>query len=293
VEPDYIPALTALARVYYRAPKTEGLSREQNELEIRQLADRIVAIDPNNVEAYGWQGWFAYVDGKLQEAAHFYEKALRVDSGNFALLRAVVVFLVEIGKLEDAIEIGEYLQLRDPSCRTCASNLVYAYESAGRFREAALRADEMALWAAPVAGNYWHRGRVWLLAGDAEKAMAAFDKELQDSLREMGQILALHDLGRLQEFEQRFSAYRDVTQDPEAIARIYAWVGDNDKAFEWLDKAVAVRGARVLGDIYTPLYQKIQSDPRWQELRERNGYFANPVESIEFDYSLVPGLSRD
>lgn len=293
VEPNYIPALHTLARMYYRAPKTEGLSREQNELEIRRLADRIVAIDPNSVEALGWQGWFAYVDGKWQEAARFYEKALRVDSGNFALLRVVVVLLVDIGKPEEAIKIGEYQQLRDPNCRTCASNLVWAYESAGRYREAALRADEMSLWLAPVAGNYWEVGRSWLLAGEAEKAMAAFDKELLDGSRELGQIMALHDLGRLDEFELRFSAMKDSAKDEESIARIYAWVGDNDKAFEWLDKAVVANGPEFIGRIDTPLYEKIKSDPRWHDLRNRYGYSDEPVESIEFDYSLSPGLSID
>jgi adenylate cyclase len=290
-EPNYIPALTALGRVYYRVPKSQGMSREQNELEIRRLADRIVAIDPNSVEAFGWQGWFAYVDGNLQEAARFYEKALRVDSGAYALLRVVVVLLVEIGKPEDAIKLGEYLQLRDPTCRTCASNLVWAYDSAGRYREAALRADEMSLWQTPVAGTYWSMGRSWLLVGDTEKAMALFDKELVDVKRELGQIMALYDLGRLDEFEQRFSVFREAQTDPEAVASIYAWVGDNDRAFEWLDIAVEVRGARVLGDIYAPLYQKIQSDPRWHELRVRNRYFDEPVESIEFDLSLIPGFS--
>ncbi len=293
VEPDYIPALTTLARLYYRAPKTEGLSQEQNEREIRLLADRIVAIDPNSVEAFGWQGWFAYVEGKWQEAAHFYEKALRVDSSNFALLRVVVVLLTEVGKLEDAIKIGEHLQLRDPNCGTCASNLAFAYISAGRFREAALAMEEMSHWQATIPGYYWKVGRGWLLAGEAEKALAAFDKELLEGNRELGQVMALHDLGRIDEFESRFSAMQDSAASKEAIARIYAWVGDSDKAFEWLDKAIETDGPGFLGSINTSLYEKIKSDPRWRELRDRHGYIDVPVESIEFDYSLSPGLSSD
>ncbi len=293
IEPDYIPALTALARVYYRAPKTEGLSRELNEAEIRKLADRIAEIDPNSVDALGWQGWFAYLDGELQEAAHFYEQALQADSSNFALLRVLVLFLTDLGKLDDAIKVGEHLQLRDPNCGTCASNLVYAYEIAGRFREAVLLTEEMTRWQTPGAGYQWNIGRGWLLAGEAEKAYAAFGREPREGNRELGQILALHDLGRLDEFETRFAAMRELAASEESIARVYAWVGDNDKAFEWLDKAVEKEGPEFLRRINTPLYEKIKTDSRWRELRARHGIVDVPIESIEFDYSLAPGLSSD
>lgn len=293
VEPDYIPALTTLARLYYRAPKTEGMSRQQNELEIRQLADRIAEIDPNSVDALGWLGWFAYLDGNWQVAAHFYEKALQADASNFALLRVVIVFLTDIGKFDDAIRIGEYLQLRDPNCGTCASNLVYAYMSAGRYREAALRLEEMSHWQAPVAGYFWEVGRGWLLAGEAEKALHAFSQELLEGNREMGQVMALHDLGRIGEFESRFAAMRESAMSEESIARVYAWVGDNDKAFEWLNKAIETDGPGFLGSMNILMYAKISSDPRWRELRDRYGFSDVPVESIEFDYSLAPRLSGD
>jgi len=293
VEPDYIPALTALARVYYRAPKSEGLSRQENEREIRLLADRIAEIDPNSVDALGWKGWFAYLDGSWQEAAHFYEKALQADSSNFALLRVVVVFLTDIGKLDDAITIGEHLQLRDPNCGTCANNLVNAYQLAGRFREAVLLMEDLSHWQAHGAGYNWEIGRGWLLAGEAEKALAAFDRELLEGNREMGQLMALHDLGRLDEFESRFAALRGGANNAEAVARVYAWIGDNDQAFEWLDRAVEINGPGILRGIDTPMYDKIKPDPRWRELRARHGIFDVPVESIEFDYSLAPGLSRD
>ena len=56
IEPGYVPALSELARVYYRVPKSDGMSREQNIREIHKLADRVVHLEPNGSAALAWQG---------------------------------------------------------------------------------------------------------------------------------------------------------------------------------------------------------------------------------------------
>jgi len=289
IEPNYIPALTTLARVYYRIPKTEGLSRELNQAEIQKLADRIVAIDPNGADALGWQGWFAYLQGDLQRAAKFYEAALRVDPNNFTLLRVLVLFLIDIGHSDAAIILGNHLQLRDPNCAICSANLARAYASAGRYAEAAQVAIDSLAWRPAYPGIYWTIGRSWLLAGQAEKALAAIEQESSDDgTREIGTIMALHDLGRITEFETRFANFRDNVAHAEAIARIYAWTGDVDQAFAWLDKSVEEEGPSVVSRINTPFYAKIRQDPRWRDLRERHGFVDLQGETIDFDYSLLP-----
>ncbi len=49
----------------------------------------------------------------------------------------------------------------------------------------------------------------------------------------------------------------------ECVARIYARIGNNDKAFEWLGRMVAMQGPKMLQYIDTDLYEKIKSDSRW------------------------------
>jgi len=132
IEPNYIPALNNLARVYYRIPKFEDISAEQNKAEIQALADRVIAIDPNGVDALIWLGWLTYTQGNLKAAASYYEKAMNVDANNVDLLRVVGVFLNRIGRPEEAIALGNYLLSRDPACATCMNNLAYFYRLVGR-----------------------------------------------------------------------------------------------------------------------------------------------------------------
>jgi hypothetical protein len=144
-------------------------------------------------------------------------------------------------------------------------------------------------WRAPGRGFYWNIGVGQLVAGRPQEALDSFQKELVDGNREMGTIMALHDLGRNAEFEARFAGFRNDSTSAESVARIYAWIGDNDKAFEWLNRMVETLGPESVGRIDTDLYAKLKSDPRWSRLRSKHGIEDDPDETIDFTYSLPAG----
>lgn len=292
IAPDYIPALDALGRLYYRIPKTEGLSIEENLAEVHALADQVVEIDPNSASALIWQGWFAFVDDELQEAAVFYERAIRVDPNNIHLLRVLVSFLTRIDRPDDAVALGHYLLLRDPACAVCILNLSHAYRGAGKYEEAAQSLESSLAWHEPNARYYGMVGEGWLMAGKPEQALAAFENESGGNWHEMGAIMALHDLGRSQEFDSRFSEVLRNAQDPEIIARIYAWVGDSDKAFEWVDKMPEADQQRFIESSDADFYAKIKPDDRWlamQEKYRRTGDASSEI--INFTYTLPAGAA--
>lgn len=291
IAPDYIPALNALGRLYYRVPKNPGMSSAENVAEIHALADRVVAIKPDGADALIWQGWFAFVEKDFHEAASFYERAMRVDPNNTSLLRVLVPFLTRINRPDEAAALGEYLLRRDPACAACIYNLADAYVVLGRYEESVYALESNLAWHTATRGFYWSIGVSWLLAGNPERALTAFEKDVDEAGDSIGAIMALHDLGRTEEFESRFSRFRDEEKNEESIARIYAWIGDNDKAFEWLDKAIESDGPNLVAWIDTDLYDKIKPDPRWQALRDRYGVRDVPRDEVKFDYSLPAGAS--
>ena len=291
IESNYIPALNELARLYYRIPKTEGMSREETTQEIHKLAYRVVELEPGGSSALTWQGWFAYVDGRNQEAARFYEKSLQVNPNLVALLRVLVPFLGAIGRDAESVAVGNYLAIRDPACVVCAGNLARAYQRVGKYEDAALVLESAMTWGTDKGWQYVMTGNSWLLAGHPEKALAIFQKGSIGNRQSVGVIMALHDLGRMEEFESRIAQLRSGEADPEDFARIYAWIGDSDKAFEWLEKAIELHGPELLRWVDSDTYKKIKSDPRWRELQDKHGYSKDRVEDIEFDFVAPPGVS--
>jgi len=297
IEPDYLAAIIELQRVYYRLMKTGAKTEDEFEAYARQSVIRLEEIKPNSIEVLFQKGWTTWeFDHDLQLAAHYFEQAMAMDPTHLELLRWIVMLLTKLDRADEAIEIGNYLVLNDPSCEACFWSLFKAYRQAGdRPEEAALAIEEFLKWRTGPVPVYlgWSLGVSWLVDGYPDKALEAFKMIEQSSSGKFGKIFALHDLGRIDEFETQFAVLRNNPEEsPESIARVYAWTANNDKAFEWLDKAIEIKGADIIGYIDTELYEKIKPDPRWQALREKYGY-DETTEEIEFNITLPPGVTID
>ena len=59
---------------------------------------------------------------------------------------------------------------------------------------------------------------------------------------------------------------------PFSIATIYAMLGENDDAFEWLDRACHARSFDLVSLKVSPAFDKIRSDPRYEDLLVRVGF---------------------
>ena len=76
---------------------------------------------------------------------------------------------------------------------------------------------------------------------------------------------------------------------PFNIAYVYAFCGDADNAFEWLDKAVAYQDPGLGFILAESLFDKIHSDPRWLPFLRKIGKAPDQLAKIEFK---VPPLEK-
>jgi hypothetical protein len=70
---------------------------------------------------------------------------------------------------------------------------------------------------------------------------------------------------------------QDEKEGPYNIAYIYAFCGDADKAFEWLDKAIAYQDPGLGNIVVENLFDKIHSDPRWVPFLRKIGKAPRPA----------------
>jgi hypothetical protein len=103
------------------------------------------------------------------------------------------------------------------------------------------------------------RQKILTLAGKSEQAVAIGRLYAQSGYRGVLEQ-------RLVELkEQATSHYVPAF----TMAMAYADLGDNDRAFEWLNKAFEERSARMADLEIVPALQKLHSDPRFAELVQR------------------------
>ena len=70
------------------------------------------------------------------------------------------------------------------------------------------------------------------------------------------------------------------------IAYVLAFRGEADRAFEWLNKAVAYNDPGLAGIATQPLFANIQLDPRWLPFLESIGKSPEQLAAIEFNVTL-------
>jgi tetratricopeptide (TPR) repeat protein len=161
-----------------------------------------------------------------------------------------------------------------------------SYTRAERLDEA-IKSARTALWLSPgIGGARYRLGEALLRKGQPEEALAFFTLEEDEEWRVKGTALASYDLGRLTEYEQAFAELRERWGErwPIEIAHVYAWIGDTDEVFSWLEKELEING--LSGVMVDNFFTNLHDDPRWQPLMEKGGVSADQLAAIEFEVTL-------
>jgi tetratricopeptide (TPR) repeat protein len=144
---------------------------------------------------------------------------------------------------------------------------------AGRLDEAEVAAQK-ALELSPQGGlTYFWLGLVRLGQGRLDEAQEMFQRESHDTFRLLGLSQAHYAAGRSAESGTALQELieKDAAGAAYQIALGYAYRGETDLAFEWLERAYVQRDPGLgMMKISTPLW-KMHDDPRWQPFIEKMG----------------------
>ena len=116
-----------------------------------------------------------------------------------------------------------------------------------------------------------------LLQGRAAESVAYFRKAA-GGYGVAGVAMAEHTLGHTRESQQALDAEVAEFSQGSAyqIAEAYAWRGESDKAFAWLDRAYAQKDGGLTFIKMDPLLASIAHDPRFGALLAKLGLSAQP-----------------
>jgi adenylate cyclase len=289
VVPGEVRAWDALALVSFNQVSASERSIEEGLPKVRAAVARALALDPDDAAAQALAGRIADVyDTDFVSAAAHYQRALSLDPANSDVLYQAAVFLAGVGKVDAGITVMRYLVAHDPASARVHYRLGDLLSRARRYDEAitSLRA---ALALSPQYNGAHNVISGSLLAkGDAAGALVEAEAESSETWHAIGLPLTYYAVGRKAESDAALSTLiaklgKDASYN---IAYIYAFRGDADRTFEWLDKAVQYQDGGLSEIVYEPLFDKIRSDPRWLPFLRRIGRAPEQLAKIEFEVTL-------
>ncbi|HEX5873867.1 MAG TPA: protein kinase [Pyrinomonadaceae bacterium] len=204
---------------------------------------RAIELNPTYPTAHQWYGQNLISQGRFDEGLAEVQRAVELDPVSLVANTALGISLKQARRYDEAIrQLQKTLEL-EPNFADANGFLAAAFAHKGMYEEAvAAYSRQITPEGAPPAVT--------------EAAKAAFAKSgWQGYLRFMAKV-----------FESRENSTR-----LEAIAIVYAQLGEKDKAFEWLEKAYNERADGLASLKVDPWYDPLRSDPRFTDLMHRVG----------------------
>jgi tetratricopeptide (TPR) repeat protein len=289
IDPRYAPAWIAQSDNFYREVDLGLQPDKEGWVQARQAVTNALAIDPDYAPTHARLGRIAlFGDNDLAGAAEHFKRALALDSADLDVLRNSAVLLGSLGRLDEALALDEVIVRRDPVNVAALYNLGIDRRDAGQF-DAAIASLRTVLSLSPGRGDaHFQLGAALLLKGDAQDALVEIEQETSEVWKMIGLPMAYHALGRKADSDAALAALiaKYEKDGPFNIAYVYAFRGQADTAFTWLDKAIEY-GDTGLGEIVTEnLFDKIRADPRWLPFLRKLGKAPEQLAKIDFKVTL-------
>jgi serine/threonine protein kinase len=262
----YAAAWAGLAEAHHRQADNGYMPVDEGYRKAREEVEQALALNENLAEAHAEMGWIKRAhDWDWEGADAAYQRALTLDPGNATALRGAAVLAFTLGRLDEAIELDYRAVRLDPLSVPTHNNLgLHAYY-ASRLEEAAI-ALKKALELNPdfpVARILL--GRVYLAQSRPQQALNEMNRETDPVWRLYGLSLAYQATGRRKEADAALATFIKNHGETMAfqIAEVFAYRGEVDGAFKWLERAYALHDGGMADIKSDPLLKSLERDPRY------------------------------
>ena len=267
LDPNYVAPYGALAVVEFQlADQTSDAAGYQR---AKDAAAKAVELGPDDPHGYAARAFIRYNNTWDWDGAQVdLEKAIALDPGDARFQLRYGSLLAILGRLPEAIAVTQKGMELDPFRSGGWSNLA-GYLTFIRDFAAAHEASRRALEISPDSPLVLNTlGTLQLLEGRAQDALATFHKVEFAGFHLYGIAMAAHTLKdpktSRQALDELIAKY--AGDAAYQVAEVYAWRGEKDKAFEWLERAYAQRDGGLIAIKYDTLLGSLRADPRFKAM---------------------------
>ena len=277
LDPEFALAWAGLADIYSASPINSDVAPMEVLQQARDAIAHAVASGSDLAETQTALGTVRYwLDWDWPAAETAFRKAISVDPSYSQAHRVLGLVLQAMGRHDEAREAMLHARELDP---------FYPMQSAVSAGERLAARDyssalELAQRATAVGPSFWighvRLAEVYERMGNSELALEALEKA--EALSGNSKMLSLRGYilaksGRTNEAEEVLRALKNIAREryvpPYAMALVHAGLGQRDLAFEWLDRAYAVRDVHLVFLTQDRKWDPFREDPRFRALVKR------------------------
>jgi len=260
IQPDYAAAYAEMALTLQNLNEADGARRH---------ALKAVELDPDLAEAHAALGGSKATDWEWAAAETEFRRALDLNPESFETCFCFANTLITLGRSPEAMVLLD----RGLKVNPLSGNLRFQYGLAlyyaRRYDEAVPHLRRAIELEPDNFLAYTLLAQVYGKMGRHPEALAVLDRPEFRGSAALGLAHAL--AGRRSEALEVIQGLTKPGSNPDSIsiARIYLVLGDKNLGFEWLTKAFDARHGLAPATKFSPLFDDVRSDPRFQAIVAR------------------------
>ncbi|MEO5618181.1 MAG: protein kinase [Candidatus Eisenbacteria bacterium] len=274
-DPSYALAWAGLADSFNVLGDQHILSPGQAAPRAKAAAHRALEIEPGLAEAHVSLAFqYAFHDWAWEKAETTFLRALELKSNYATGHQWYAEFLVMRARKDEAMAEARRAHELDPLSTVIATTHADVLYFCRRIEEAAGMLRGILEVDPSFIHGHTDLGRACSILGRHEEAIASFRtaarlREVEpDTMPGLGYAYAaagrIEDAGRV--LEQLVARRNERFVSPAGIAMILTALGENDRAFEWLDRALAERDSALVWLRVNPRLDPLREDARFAAL---------------------------
>jgi TolB-like protein/DNA-binding winged helix-turn-helix (wHTH) protein/Flp pilus assembly protein TadD len=272
LDANYAPAWAQRSQVLERLARVSLVDSADGFRRARESAEKAIGLDAGSASGYmtlamvqinhdwDWEG----ADASLKKAA-------LLEPGSAAVIGARAHLERILGRVEEAIGLYEQAMALDPLRANFHLALGYELYVAGRNEEALAALQKAQELNPQLSSLHLTNGQILLSNGRWQRALEEMEKETGEWEKLSGEVLAYYALGRREESDKALKKLVATDQNDAAfqIAEAYAYRGEVDNAFAWLDRSYRQRDPGTPEFKTDPLMKSLRQDPRYAALLKK------------------------
>ena len=276
LDPNYALAWSGLSIAYALAAGHgwRGTVLAEGFHHAREAAGKAMQLAPDLAEAHEALGVIRLLnDWDWKGAKASFACALELAPGNVRVIRNAVDLLRAWGDSDEAIALLRQAVELDPLSGAVYRELARSYLAAGRLDEAQTAIQKSLELGPRVGFTHVRHSEICLWQGRLDEALEAAKREIHDTFRLLALTNVYHAQGRHAESDAALEELIETYADRGAfqIAEVFAYRGDLDQAFAWLERAYIQRDAGINLLRASQLMRSLHGDPRWLPFLEKVG----------------------